>query len=131
MKPLYRWINITLGTVFLGIGIAGIFLPLLPTTPFLLLTSYFYTRGSDRVNNWFRSTRFYQQYVKDFKRGGLTKKQKIKILITGYICLAISAYLVDHLYARIFLGCIAIGQLVSMFIIKTRAAEPTEMMTKK
>ncbi|MFT8323107.1 MAG: YbaN family protein [Bacillus sp. (in: firmicutes)] len=120
MKPLYKWINITLGTIFLGIGIAGIFLPLLPTTPFLLLTSYFYTRGSDRVNNWFLSTRFYQQYVKGFKRGGLTKKQKIKILLTGYTCLAISAYFVDHLYARIFLGCIAIGQLVSMFIIKTR-----------
>ncbi|WP_445486494.1 YbaN family protein [Niallia sp. 03133] len=131
MKPFYRWIHITLGTVFLGIGIAGIFLPLLPTTPFLLLTSYFYTRGSDRVNNWFRSTAFYKEYVKDFKRGGLTKKQKIKILVTGYSCLAISAYFVDHFYARIFLGCIAIGQLASMFIIKTKTEEPTEAIMKK
>ncbi len=124
MKPIYRWIYIFLGTVFLVLGIIGAFLPLLPTTPFLLLTSFFYTRGSERINKWFRSTTFYRDYVKGFRKGELTKKQKIKIIITCYICLAVSAILVDHFYTRIMLGCIAIVQAISMFIIKTKKEEP-------
>lgn len=130
MKPIYRWIYIFLGTVFLVLGIIGVFLPLLPTTPFLLLTSFFYTRGSDRINKWFRSTTFYQEYVKGFRKGELTKKQKIKIIITCYICLAISAILVDHPFTRIILGCIAIGQAISMFLIKTKK-ENSEIIIKK
>lgn len=129
MKPLYRYIFIALGTIFLGIGLLGIFLPLLPTTPFLLLTSFFYTRGSTRINNWFRSTKFYHDYVKGFKKGELTKKQKIKILLTCYICIGISAYFAPYTYIRIGLGCIAIIQLISMFIIKTKV-ESDEIVIK-
>lgn len=130
MKPIYRWIYICLGTIFLVLGIIGAFLPLLPTTPFLLLTSFFYTRGSERINKWFRSTTFYHEYVKGFRKGELTKKQKIKIIITCYICLAISAVLVDHPFTRIILGCIAIAQAISMFIIKTKKESP-EIIIKK
>jgi uncharacterized protein len=130
MKPIYRWIYILLGTIFLVLGIIGVFLPLLPTTPFLLLTSFFYTRGSDRINKWFRSTTFYHEYVKGFRKGELTKKQKIKIIITCYICLAISAILVDHPFTRIILGCIAIGQAISMFLIKSKK-ENSEIIIKK
>ncbi|MGG4468236.1 YbaN family protein [Paenibacillus alvei] len=131
LKQLYKWIYIVLGTVFLGIGLVGIFLPLLPTTPFLLLTSFFYTRSSERLNAYFRSTRFYEEYVKGFKKGELTKKQKIKILVTCYICIGISAYFAPHMYMRIILGCIAIVQLISMFIIKTKAVEPKDIIIKK
>lgn len=130
MKPIYRWIYIFLGTLFLVLGIIGVFLPLLPTTPFLLLTSFFYTRGSERINKWFRSTTFYHEYVKGFRKGELTKKQKIKIIITCYICLAISAVLVDHPFTRIILGCIAVAQAISMFIIKTKRESP-EITIKK
>ncbi len=130
MKPIYRWIYIFLGTLFLVLGIIVVFLPLLPTTPFLLLTSFFYTRGSERINKWFRSTTFYHEYVKGFRKGELTKKQKIKIIITCYICLAISAVLVDHPFTRIILGCIAVAQAISMFIIKTKRENP-EITIKK
>jgi len=121
---------IFLGTIFLILGIIGVFLPLLPTTPFLLLTSFFYTRGSERINKWFRSTSFYRDYVEGFRKGELTIKQKIKIIISCYICLAISAIFVDHLYTRIVLGCIAIVQAISMFIIKTKKENP-EVIIKK
>jgi len=130
MKPIYRWMYIFLGTIFLILGIIGVFLPLLPTTPFLLLTSFFYTRGSERINKWFRSTSFYRDYVEGFRKGELTIKQKIKIIISCYICLAISAIFVDHLYTRIVLGCIAIVQVISMFIIKTKKENP-EVIIKK
>ncbi|MED3794558.1 DUF454 family protein [Niallia alba] len=130
MKPIYRWMYIFLGTIFLILGIIGVFLPLLPTTPFLLLTSFFYTRGSERINKWFRSTSFYRDYVEGFRKGELTIKQKIKIIISCYICLAISAIFVDHLYMRIVLGCIAIVQAISMFIIKTKKENP-EVIIKK
>lgn len=130
MKPIYRWMYIFLGTIFLILGIMGVFLPLLPTTPFLLLTSFFYTRGSERINKWFRSTSFYRDYVEGFRKGELTIKQKIKIIISCYICLAISAIFVDHLYTRIVLGCIAIVQAISMFIIKTKKENP-EVIIKK
>ncbi|MCB0417030.1 MAG: YbaN family protein [Bdellovibrionaceae bacterium] len=47
-----RYVYVIAGTVFLVIGLIGIFVPLLPTTPFLLLTAFFYSKGSRRLHRW-------------------------------------------------------------------------------
>jgi uncharacterized membrane protein YbaN (DUF454 family) len=65
---LKNTIYIILGFTFVGIGALGVILPVLPTTPFLLLASFFFTRGSERFNAWFVSTKLYKNHLADFIR---------------------------------------------------------------
>lgn len=78
MKIIYT----ILGTLFLLIGLVGVVLPILPTTPFLLLTLFFYTKGSDRFHDWFIDTKVYHQYLEDFvTTKSMTLKQKWTLML--------------------------------------------------
>ena len=63
MKTLY----IVIGTISLALGILGIFLPLLPTTPFLLLTAALYFKGSSRLYNWLLNHRYFGPYIRNYR----------------------------------------------------------------
>lgn len=82
MNIVKKVLLITLGIISLVLGIIGIFLPLLPTTPLLLLTSYCFLKGSDRLNEKFMQTKIYTKYVKKFQeQGGMTLKAKLTLTI--------------------------------------------------
>ncbi len=84
MKALY----ILLGFLSLALGILGIALPVLPTVPFLLLTLFFFAKGSERLHNWFLSTNIYKKHLKTFQeQGALSKKSKIWILSLATVML--------------------------------------------
>lgn len=69
---------IALGTLSLIVGIIGIFLPILPTTPLLLLTSYCYISSSEK----FMNTKIYDKYVRNFhEKGGMTLRGKLMLTI--------------------------------------------------
>ncbi len=119
MKKLFKGIYIILGIIFLGLGIMGIVLPVLPTTPFVLLASFCLAKGSDRINNRFKRTKIYREYILNFKENGLTKKQKIRIVLTADFMLLISGYFVGNLHVRIFLFCLALIKTVVIFKLKT------------
>ena len=73
---------IALGTISLAIGIIGIFLPLIPTTPLLLLTSYCYISSSEKLSEKFMNTKIYDKYVrKKQEKGGMTLKGKLMLTI--------------------------------------------------
>ena len=73
---------IALGTISLVIGIIGIFLPLIPTTPLLLLTSYCYISSSEKLSEKFMNTKIYDKYVRNFhEKGGMTLKGKLMLTI--------------------------------------------------
>lgn len=73
---------IALGTISLAIGIIGIFLPLIPTTPLLLLTSYCYISSSEKLSEKFMNTKIYDKYVRNFhEKGGMTLKGKVMLTI--------------------------------------------------
>ena len=73
---------IALGTITLAIGIIGIFLPLIPTTPLLLLTSYCYISSSEKLSEKFMNTKIYDKYVRNFHEiGGMTLKGKLMLTI--------------------------------------------------
>jgi uncharacterized membrane protein YbaN (DUF454 family) len=62
-----RFLLVFAGTVSLTLGVLGIFLPLLPTTPFLLLTAALYFRGSPKFYNWLMDHRILGPYIKNFR----------------------------------------------------------------
>lgn len=96
-----KLIFIVLAFIFLGLGILGVVLPVLPTTPFLLAASYFFAKGSDRFHNWFLSTKLYKKYLEDFVRTrAMTLKAKLSILIPVSIMLIISFFTIKNNHVR-------------------------------
>jgi uncharacterized membrane protein YbaN (DUF454 family) len=70
------------GTVSLGLGFVGIVLPVLPTTPFLLLSAACYYKGSERLHRWMLDNRLFGDYLRNYKEGkGIQPRTKIFTLI--------------------------------------------------
>ena len=108
------------GTIFLGLGILGIVLPLLPTTPFLLLAAACYARSSTRFHKWLLNNRWFGSYIKNYLEGkGIPLK--VKVLSISLLWATIgyaAAFVVSTLLLRIILILIAIG--VTIHILSTR-----------
>lgn len=115
----YFWIG--LGFLAFGLGVLGIFVPLLPTTPFFLLTVFAFSKSSDRFSAWFQSTKFYTQYIENYKPGRpLSIRKKLEILIPVFLLLSISFYLVENIYSRGLLLVIFIAHLIYFgFVVAT------------
>lgn len=115
-----RLILIVIGLIFTALGIAGAVLPLLPTTP-LLVAVFCFARSSDRFYNWLINQKIYKEYVENFYlHRGYTLQQKIKILISLYIVIAFSIYMVDVLAVRVGLIIMVIIQTAVLFtFVKT------------
>ena len=77
MKLVY----ILLGCVCLALGSVGAVLPILPTTPFLMVSAFCFARSSRRLNDWFRTTKLYKQYLESYVQGkGMTRRTKLRVL---------------------------------------------------
>lgn len=111
-KTLY---NIA-GTVALLLGIMGIFLPLLPTTPFILLASACYMRGSDRMHHWLMNQRHLGPYLRSYQQGrGVPLRVKIVALATMWTSLTVSIWFVPLPWVRIVL--VGIGVSVTFYLL--------------
>lgn len=100
MKTLY----IILAFICTGIGAVGVVLPILPTTPFLLLASFFFAKGSDRFHKWFTNTSLYKKHLESFvKSRGMTLKTKLTILLPVSAMLILTIIFLNQPHARIFL----------------------------
>ena len=116
---------IVLGFICLGLGIIGIIMPILPTTPFFLVTVVCFARGSERLKQWFMSTSFHKKYIQSFyEKKGMALKNKVIILSFASIMLAVAFYFSAKPYARILIACvIAAKYYVFIFKIKTLPAD--------
>ena len=101
-SEIFKIIYIVLGFIFLGLGALGVALPILPTTPFLLLASYFFAKGSDRFHNWFISTKLYKNHLEEFiQTRSMTLKKKLSILLPVSAMLITTAIFISNIYARV------------------------------
>jgi uncharacterized membrane protein YbaN (DUF454 family) len=116
-----RLLFVTLGTLFLGVGIVGIFVPILPTTPFLLLATSFYARGSEKFHNWLLNNRILGAYIRHYVDGkGMPLKVKLFTIALLWIAIfSTIAFAIDELVLRIILVLVAIGVSVHIVLIKS------------
>ena len=106
MKILY----LILGTLSLVLGIIGIFLPVLPTTPLLLLTAYCYYRGSQRMYDWLMGHPHLGPYIKNFREHKvIPRKIKVYILTLLWTSLLFCAYILNPIWLKCLMIIIAVG----------------------
>jgi uncharacterized protein len=130
MKSIKKYIYITVGLISVVLGAIGVVFPILPTTPFLLLASYCFAKGSDRFNTWFIGTKLYKKHLESFvKERSMTLKEKICILAFADFMLAFPLILIDSLFMKGVIVLILCKFYYFIFRIKTIA--PEEKAIKK
>lgn len=120
-NQLLKWILITAGTIFIGIGIIGIFIPILPTTPFLLLAAACYARSSIRFYNWLMNNKLIGAYIKNYReKRGIPLKIKVFTIFLLWITILFSVFFILLIsWIKIILIIIAIGVTIHILTIKT------------
>lgn len=119
---------VLLGMIFFGLGAVGAALPVLPTTPFLLLAAGCFAKGSERFNSWFIQTGLYKNHVADFiQHRSMTLKAKVCICGLASTMLLIAFFSMRNIYVRIAILCIiAFKYYYFIFRIKTIKPAPVK-----
>ena len=100
MRQAVRAAWVVAGFVALFLGIVGIFVPVLPTTPFLLLASACFLRGSERLHRWLLSHGRLGKYIREFEAGrGIPARAKVVAIAMMWISIAFAVELVGHTVA--------------------------------
>jgi len=121
---LGRIMWIAAGTFFLMIGLIGIAIPLLPTTPFLLLAAACYLRGSRRMYNWLLENRIFGKYLKDYyEKKGVPMRVKIGSVIFLWCTIGLSIMIIGDLMVGVVLLIVAAGVTLHIASLKTRIHE--------
>ncbi len=103
-----RYLYLTLGFIGLGLGAVGAIVPLLPAFPFLLLAAFGFGKSSKRLEEWFKGTKLYKNNLESYVQGkGMTKKTKVKIMITVTILMSIGFVMMHKVF---------IGQIILAFV---------------
>jgi len=110
------------GTFFLALGLVGIPVPVLPTTPFLLLAAACYLRGSTRMYRWMHTNRYFGDYLSDYRAGkGVPKKTKVYSIATLWVVIGISMYAVrENISVVAILVVVAAAVTVHILLIKAK-----------
>ncbi|MDI6762123.1 MAG: YbaN family protein [Thermodesulfobacteriota bacterium] len=120
-NSLIRKVLMAAGTFFVGLGIVGIFLPILPTTPFLLLAAACYARSSERFYNWLLNHRWFAKYIRPYREGkGIPLKAKALSVSLIWLTILFSVIFVVHpLIVRVILIVIAMGVTIYLLSLPT------------
>ena len=113
---------VIIGCIGVGLGALGVVLPILPTVPFLLLAAFCFARSSERLYNWFIGTKLYKNNLESYVKGeGMTRKTKIKIMVTVTVLMTIGFIMMDQvLVGRIVLACVWVFHILYfVFGVKT------------
>jgi uncharacterized membrane protein YbaN (DUF454 family) len=110
------------GFLFVGLGVVGILVPLLPTTPFLLLAAACFARSSERFYRWLLGNRWFGAYVRDYREGrGIPAKVKIfSITLLWVVILTSAAFVVSNLVVRVIIVVIAVGVTAHIIFIRPK-----------
>lgn len=117
MRVLY----LIIGCIAMILGLIGIVLPVIPTTPFLILAAFCLSKSSRRFHDWFIATKLYQKHLNSFvSNRSMTLNTKIRLLVLASSMLIIAGIFMDNIYLRLFLlSLIIFKYYYFIFRIKT------------
>jgi hypothetical protein len=124
MKKISRILWISLGTLSVALGVIGMFLPLLPTTVFLLFAAYCYARSSLRFYNWLITNRWFGAYIRNYREGrGLPLGQKVFTILLLWLTIG---YAVGFVVSTWWLKTILIGIAcaVTLHLLRIKTYKP-------
>lgn len=115
MKGLINYLLIGVGSLSLGLGFIGIFMPILPTTPFVLLSFICYMKSSKRLSRWLLTSKRFGPYIDNYiNNKAISKKARIKSIGSLWTGIGLSIYLTDITHLRVFLLFIGVGVTIHL-----------------
>ena len=112
---------VTAGSLLLVLAALGMVLPVLPTTPFVLLAALCFSSSSDRMYNLVLQNRYFGSYIENYRtKQGVPKSVKIRSIIVLWALLILSGILVDQLWIRLLLVAVGVGVTTHLLLLKTK-----------
>ena len=132
LQLIKKILMICAGSISLALGFLGVFLPVLPTTPFLLLSAYLYLRSSKRLYNWLINHPLLGAYIYNYLHyRAITRSTRHYALFFLWTTLIISMLLTANLHLTLFFIAVGIGVSIHLFVLKTfNPAEPGQLVIK-
>ncbi len=123
-----NWLLIAAGFMSLSAGVIGIFLPVLPTTPFFLLAAACFMKSSDKLYRWLTGHKKFGPYIDNYvKYRAVSKRSKfVSIILLWAIMLSTIVFGITHIWLKVLLVCIAAGVTVHLLLLKTLTPEMIE-----
>lgn len=116
IKSPIKLLWLMIGIVSMVLGAIGVVLPVLPTTPFLLLASICFAKGSDRFHKWFIGTKLYKKHLESFVTSrSMTLKTKLCILLPASAMLILAMLAMSNIYGRVFIVFLIIFKYIYFF----------------
>ena len=115
----------TLGVISVGLGVIGVFVPLLPTTPFLLLSAACFVRSSEKLYTWLIHHKWFGDYIRHYREHrAITLRAKVVTLLLLWSVIGYTAFgIVTVWWVRALLGVIAVGVTIHILHLKTLTRE--------
>jgi uncharacterized membrane protein YbaN (DUF454 family) len=111
-----NYIYIFLGLLFLVLGFIGLLLPVIPTTPFILVSVWFFARSSKKLENWLVNHKIFGKSIRDWKeKGAISKKAKMSAIPLILFSFSTTIYFSELFYLNLFLAFLGVS--ISTFII--------------
>lgn len=121
MKKFIRYFYLSVGILSIVLGSVGIFVPVLPTVPFLLLALFCFSKSSERAYNLIINNKYFGKTLKDYKEGkGLSLATKIKAILFLSLGIGFSLYKVQSLHPKIFLVIVWLAVSIHIIMLKNK-----------
>ena len=121
MRNLKKKLYITFGFLAVALAIVGVFIPGLPTVPFLLVALFCFERSSKKYHDMIMNNKYFGPVLQDYYSGkGLTLSVKIKAILFLSCGMIFSIYKIQNLHARIGLALVWLGVAIHIILLKTK-----------
>ena len=115
-----KYLYLTAGFLTLGTGVVGIFIPVLPTTPFLLLAAACFLKSSKKLYTWLTAHKVFGKYIENYiKYKAVSRNSKIVSIAMLWAVLSISLFVSNSLHIKLFLLIVGIGVTCHLVLLKS------------